>query len=170
LFSEYPFDDIQRMVLKIFDDIKINRDNPLAIIVLLIYRYGNWVYLKARIPVIYQILWFTYGICWFSALILAGGEISPKCHIGSKFRLGHGGIGVFIHADVIIRDNVIVMHHVTIGGHVTIGNNVLIGTGAVVVGNVTIGDRARIGANAVVLADVPCETTAVGNPAHIIEK
>ena len=54
--------------------------------------------------------------------------------------------------------------------HPTLGRGVIIGAGAKVLGNFTVGDYAKVGSNAVLLKAVPPGATAVGNPAHIIQK
>ena len=51
-----------------------------------------------------------------------------------------------------------------------IESGVFIGAKAILLGPIRIGKNAKIGAGAVVLSDVPAGCTAVGNPAHIIDK
>jgi serine O-acetyltransferase len=46
----------------------------------------------------------------------------------------------------------------------------IIGAGAKVLGSFTVGEGAKVGSNAVVVKEVPPGATAVGNPAHIIQK
>jgi acetyltransferase-like isoleucine patch superfamily enzyme len=55
-------------------------------------------------------------------------------------------------------------------GPVVVGERAMIGAGAVVLPGVRIGADARVGANAVVTADVPPDTTVVGNPAEPVEE
>ncbi len=73
-----------------------------------------------------------------------------------------------------IGKNVYVNHLVTVGEKDNkkpiIGNNVELHANCTVIGGITIGDNAIIGAGAVVVNDVPQNTTAVGNPARILEK
>ncbi len=52
---------------------------------------------------------------------------------------------------------------------VAIGNDVWIGGGVTIVPGVTIGDRTVIGAGAVVTKDIPSDSVAVGNPAHVVK-
>ncbi|HLD24161.1 MAG TPA: hypothetical protein VJA83_09500, partial [Sulfuricurvum sp.] len=49
-------------------------------------------------------------------------------------------------------------------------SGVVIGAGAKVLGNITIGINSKIGANSVVVREVPDNSTAIGIPAHVIQK
>ena len=46
----------------------------------------------------------------------------------------------------------------------------IIGASAQVLGGFTVGEGAKVGSNAVVVKPVPAGATAVGNPAHIMQK
>jgi len=104
-------------------------------------------------------------------------EIHPGAEIGSRVFIDHG-IGVVIGETAIIEDDVLIYQGVTLGGvslekgkrHPTIRKGAVIGAGAKVLGNIEIGANAKIGANSVVIKPVPDEATAVGIPAHVIEK
>ncbi|PQQ15911.1 serine acetyltransferase 1 chloroplastic [Prunus yedoensis var. nudiflora] len=104
-------------------------------------------------------------------------DIHPGAKIGHGILLDHG-TGVVIGETVVIGNNVSILHNVTLGGtgkecgdrHPKIGDGVLIGAGTNVLGNVRIGEGAKIGAGAVVLKDVLPRTTAVGNPARLVER
>jgi maltose O-acetyltransferase len=52
--------------------------------------------------------------------------------------------------------------------NVKIGNKVFIGTGSIVLPGVTIGNNVVIGAGSIVTKDIPSDSLAVGNPAHVI--
>ena len=107
---------------------------------------------------------------------LTGIENHPGAVIGRRFFIDHG-MGVVIGETAIIGDDVTLYHGVTLGGtswnkgrrHPTIEDGVVIGAGAKVLGPITIGARAKVGSNAVVVKNVPPGTTAVGNPARIID-
>ena len=110
------------------------------------------------------------------ARFLTGIEVHPGATIGRRFFIDHG-MGVVIGETAVVGDDVTLYHGVTLGGtswnkgrrHPTIEDGVVIGAGAKVLGPITIGARAKVGSNAVVVKDVPAGTTAVGNPARIIE-
>lgn len=97
------------------------------------------------------------------------------CKMEGKVNFPHGLNGIIIARNVIIGKDVTIFQHVTIAeskrtAFTVIEDNVMIGAGAVILNNVRIGRGASIGANAVVVNDVPAGTTAVGVPAHIINK
>ncbi len=104
-------------------------------------------------------------------------EIHPAAEIGNRVFIDHG-IGVVIGETTIIDDDVTIYQGVTLGGvslehgkrHPTIKKGAVIGAGAKVLGNIIIGENAKIGANSVVVKEVPDCSTAIGIPAHVIEK
>lgn len=110
------------------------------------------------------------------ARFLTGIEIHPGATIGRRFFIDHG-MGVVIGETAVIGDDVTLYHGVTLGGtswnkgrrHPTLEDGVVIGAGAKVLGPITIGARSKVGSNAVVVKNVPPGTTAVGNPARIID-
>jgi len=109
--------------------------------------------------------------------ILTNIDIHPAAEIGRRLFIDHG-TGVVIGETCIIEDDVLIYQGVTLGGvslthgkrHPTIKNGAVIGAGAKVLGNIVIGEYAKIGANSVVVKEVPDNATAIGIPAHVIEK
>lgn len=109
--------------------------------------------------------------------ILTNIDIHPCARIGKRVFIDHGA-GVVIGETSIIEDDVLIYQGVTLGGvslthgkrHPTIRTGAVIGAGAKVLGNIVIGEYAKIGANSVVVKEVPDNATAVGIPAHVIEK
>jgi len=109
--------------------------------------------------------------------ILTNIDIHPAASIGRRVFIDHG-VGVVIGETAIVEDDVLIYQGVTLGGvslthgkrHPTIKKGAVIGAGAKVLGNIIIGEYAKIGANSVVVKEVPDCSTAVGIPAHIIEK
>ncbi len=104
-------------------------------------------------------------------------DIHPGATIGRRVFIDHG-FGVVIGQTAVIEDDVLIYQGVTLGGvslvagkrHPTIRSGVVIGAGAKVLGNITVGANSKIGANSVVVREVPENSTAIGIPAHVIQK
>lgn len=104
-------------------------------------------------------------------------DIHPGATIGKRVFIDHG-IGVVIGETAVVEDDVLIYQGVTLGGvslnhgkrHPTIRSGVVIGAGAKILGNIEVGANAKIGANSVVVKPVPECSTAIGIPAHNIEK
>lgn len=104
-------------------------------------------------------------------------DIHPGATIGRRVFIDHG-FGVVIGQTAIVENDVLIYQGVTLGGvsltpgkrHPTIQSGVVIGAGAKVLGNITIGANSKIGANSVVVRNVPENSTAIGIPAHVIQK
>lgn len=109
--------------------------------------------------------------------ILSNIDIHPGATIGRRVFIDHG-FGVVIGQTAIIEDDVLIYQGVTLGGvslvhgkrHPTIQSGVVIGAGAKILGNITIGRNSKVGANSVVVRNVPENSTAIGIPAHVIQK
>ena len=127
--------------------------------------------------------WFwTRRLRWLGRFIshlarfFTGIEIHPGATIGRRFFIDHG-MGVVIGETAVIGDDVTLYHGVTLGGtswnkgkrHPTLEDGVVVGAGAKVLGPITVGTNAKVGSNAVVVKNVPAGTTAVGNPARVID-
>src|SRR4051794_5713267 len=102
-------------------------------------------------------------------------EIHPAATIGQGLFIDHG-TGVVGGETGGTADNVTFYQGVTRGGagfatgkpHPTVQDNVAIGSGAKLLGPITVGHGAKSGANSVVIADVPPNSTVVGNPGHVV--
>lgn len=109
--------------------------------------------------------------------ILTNIDIHPGAKIGKRVFIDHG-TGVVIGQTAIVEDDVLIYQGVTLGGvsltngkrHPTVKKGAVLGAGAKILGNITIGKYAKIGANSVVVKEVPDNATAIGIPAHVIEK
>ncbi len=127
---------------------------------------------------------WTHGLKWLGRFIshvarwLTAIEIHPGATIGRRVFIDHG-FGVVIGETAEVGDDCTIYQGVTLGGtslnkgakrHPTLGRGVIIGAGAKVLGGFTVGDGAKVGSNAVVVKEVPPGATAVGNPAHIVQK
>ena len=104
-------------------------------------------------------------------------DIHPAARIGRRVFIDHG-FGVVIGETCIIEDDVVIYQGVTLGGvslkegkrHPTVRRGAVIGAGSKILGNIVIGEEAKVGANSVVVREVPDGSTAIGIPAHVIEK
>ena len=104
-------------------------------------------------------------------------DIHPAATIGKRVFIDHG-TGVVIGETAVIEDDVLIYQGVTLGGvslesgkrHPTIKQGCVIGAGAKILGNISIGEYSKVGANSVVVKNVPDCSTAIGIPAHVIEK
>jgi serine O-acetyltransferase len=125
-----------------------------------------------------------HGLKWlgrfisYLARIITGIEIHPGATIGRRVFIDHG-FGVVIGETAEVGDDCTIYQGVTLGGtaltkgakrHPTLGRGVIVGAGAQVLGGFTVGEYAKVGSNAVLLKPVPPGATAVGNPAHIVQK
>jgi len=140
---------------------------------ILLYRFGNFVYLK--IPYIGSIIRF---IVEYLIRIIFGSDISCKAKIGKGFKIMHGH-DIVIGSNVIIGDYCKIFNSVTLGNKNTeilesfqpkIEDNVVISTGAKILGEITIGSNSIVGANSVVINDIPKNSIAVGIPSKVIKK
>ena len=139
-----------------------------------VYRYGNWIHRRVRIPIVSHALWFFYWVGYFMiGYVICGSQIPAKCTIGKGLKLPHP-FGIFFTNEVVIGENCMILQQVTIGtggreaDSPVLEDNVFVGAGAKIIGKVRIGSNVEIGANAVVVNDVPKDVTAVGIPARIL--
>lgn len=140
-----------------------------------VYRFGNWVVTKCKIPLLRQTLFIIYFILKRISEILSGIEIAYNAEIGkglfighlSGIIIGHGSkIGNYssFHSDVVIGGSGRGESH----GSPTIGDCVYFGAGAKVIGRIHIGNSVMIGANAVVVNNFPDNSVLVGVPAKVV--
>jgi len=154
-------------------------NKPSGILTMAVYRYGNIVYYRVKIPVLRELMLLLYAILDNVIVkLLCGAEFPARCRIGKALHLPHGSNGIILHGNAVIGDHVTLFHQVTLGAkdledpeaapHV--GNFVVIGAGAKILGRVTVSGHSSVGANAVVIGDVPPHSTAAGVPARITIK
>jgi serine O-acetyltransferase len=137
---------------------------------ILMHRWASWCWSRG-------LKWIGRFISYL-ARILTGIEIHPGATVGRRVFIDHG-FGVVIGETAEIGDDCTIYQGVTLGGtslsegikrHPTLEAGVIVGAGAKVLGSFTIGTGAKIGSNSVVVKPVPAGATAVGNPAHIVQK
>lgn len=135
-----------------------------------LHRVAHWCWMRG-------IKWIARFISYI-ARMFTGIEIHPGATIGRRVFIDHG-FGVVIGETAEVGDECTIYQGVTLGGtslnkgakrHPTLGRGVIIGAGAKVLGGFTVGEGAKVGSNAVVFKAVPAGATAVGNPAHIVQR
>nr|MDT0656664.1 serine acetyltransferase [Micromonospora sp. DSM 115978] len=150
-------------------DFRRNRD-PLARLVLVIFRFGQWTAGQRTLP--RQLCVLPYKILNLLVVRLGTNSDLPRdLRCGPGLRLFHP-YGLVLHKGARLGADIDLYHHVTIGrrdfsGEPVIGDEVTFGAGAAVLGPVVIGPRAKIGAGALVLDDVPAGGTALGPRAEV---
>jgi len=137
---------------------------------IVMHRWAHWCWTR-------KMKWLGRFISYL-ARIVTGIEIHPGATIGRRVFIDHG-FGVVIGETAEVGDDCTIYQGVTLGGtllhaglkrHPTLARGVIVGAGAKVLGAFTVGEYAKVGSNAVLLKPVPPGATAVGNPAHIVQK
>lgn len=137
---------------------------------IILYRLAHWCWMR-------EMKWLGRFISHVARAV-TGIEIHPGATIGRRVFIDHG-FGVVIGETAEVGDDCTIYQGVTLGGttlnkgskrHPTLGQGVIIGAGAKVLGGFMVGDGAKVGSNAVVVKEVPAGATALGNPAHIVQK
>lgn len=137
---------------------------------IVMHRWAHWCWLR-------DMKWLGRFISHI-ARTLTGIEIHPGAVVGRRVFIDHG-FGVVIGETAEVGDDCTIYQGVTLGGtslhkgakrHPTLARGVIIGAGAKVLGGFIVGEGAKVGSNAVVVKEVPPGATAVGNPAHIVQR
>jgi serine acetyltransferase len=159
----------------VFQDWKANRGNAKGRLVMLLFRWLQYVnrYTLLKIIFIPYLIFYRFFVEWVLCI-----ELPRKLVIGKGLIIYHGQ-ALVVNFKTVIGDNCVLRNSVTIGhkkladGTMSacprIGNNVDIGANVCIIGDVTIGDNVIIGAGAVVIKDIPANSVAVGNPARVLE-
>lgn len=136
-----------------------------------VYRFGQFVYFRCRIPILRQILDAYYYYLYTLIRTRLQIEVPRTSCIDAGFRIDHYG-SIIINCQIIAGKNLTITHGVLVGqtdtGVPVIGDNVEIGAGARIIGGVHVGDYALIGASALVCKDVPERAVVAGVPARVL--
>ena len=139
-----------------------------------VYRFGRWADRQPR-GLRRWVLHRIYGVAFHFLEVATGISIHKSVRIGPGLRIWHFG-NIFVHEQVTIGAHCTLRQGVTIGNRhddgpvPVIEDDVDFGAYAQVLGGVRVGRGAKVGAMSVVLFDVPAGSTAVGNPARIVNK
>ena len=99
-------------------------------------------------------------------IICAGNIITVDISIGKHNIIN---LDCTIGHDAILKNYVTLYPSVNVSGNTVINSGCELGTGTHIIQGKTIGNNTIIGAGAVVIRDIPAESVAVGNPAHVIK-
>lgn len=130
-------------------------------------KYLFWLRMAGHKGLLYPLSLIIHKIytALFSCHIYAG------THIGYGFYIGHA-FSTMVSKHCIIGNNVNISQLSNFGTNdgngPVICDNTYIGPMTCLVGDVQIGHNSIVGAGSIVTKDIPCNTTAVGNPAKVI--
>lgn len=142
-----------------------------GLLAVLIYRYGQWVEFRCRVPILRQICdaYYYYLFNWSRTRLQI--EVPRTTAIDAGFRIDHFG-GIIVNAQVIAGKRFTLTPGVIIGqtdsGVPRFGDRVRVSVGAKVIGGIHVGNNVLIGAQAVVNKDVPDNAVVAGVPAKVL--
>ena len=136
-----------------------------------IYRFGQWVYFRCKVPGVRHVLDAYYYMLFNWARTRLGIEVPRTSCIDGGFRIDHFG-GIVVNCQIIAGKNLTLNTGVVIGqtdsGVPTFGDNVSVSVGAKVIGGIVVGNDVVVGAQALVNKDVPAGAIMGGVPAKIL--
>lgn len=157
------------MIKMLKADWKRNERKFPVILVLFLYRLGNYLYYSNINANIKKIIMVPIKILYKLIMLIFQCDIPFAVKIGEGIRIRHLN-GIIINDNTIIGSDCTLFHQVTIGsneqkkinGGAILGNKVYIGCGSKIIGNVTIGNNVNIGANSVLTKNVENNSTVIG--------
>ena len=144
-----------------------------GLIAVIVYRYGQWVEYRCRIPIVRQLaeLTYYYWFNWVRTRLQI--ELPRTTAIDAGLRINHYG-GILINCQIVAGKNLTLTQGVLIGetpaGIPRIGDDVMVGVGAKIIGPVVLGDRVEVGAGAVVTKSFPADAVIAGVPAKLLRQ
>ncbi len=142
-----------------------------GLLAVIVYRYGQGVYFRCRIPIVRQIadLYYYYWFNWVRFQLQI--ELPRTTAIDGGLRIDHYG-SIVINCQLIAGRNLTITHGVLIGqtqsGVPELGDNVAIGAGAKVLGGIRLGNNVVVGAGAVVTKSFEDDAVVAGVPARLL--
>jgi serine O-acetyltransferase len=142
-----------------------------GLLAIVVYRYGQWVCFRCKMPIVRQLLDlpYYYGFFWVRTRLQI--ELPRSTCIDAGLRIDHFG-SILVNCQFIAGKNLTITHGVLIGqtdtGVPRCGDNVAIGAGAKVIGGITLGDSVQVGAGAVVTKSFPDNAVIAGVPARLL--
>jgi serine O-acetyltransferase len=138
---------------------------------IVVYRFGQWVLYRCRVPVVRQLCELFYYYLFGYVRTRLQIEIPRTTAIDAGLRIDHFG-GLIVNCQLIAGKNLTLTHGVVIGqtdtGVPCFGEGVTIGVGAKIIGGITLGDNVQVGAGAVVTKSFPENAIIAGVPARLI--
>jgi serine O-acetyltransferase len=142
-----------------------------GIIAVIVYRYGQWVSYRCRIPIVRQIceLYYYYLFSWVRCQLQI--ELPRSTAIDGGLRIDHFG-SIIVNCMAVAGKNLTITHGVLLGqtdsGVPVLGDNVELGVGAKVIGGIYLGDNVQVGCGAVVTKSFSDGAVVAGVPARLL--
>jgi serine O-acetyltransferase len=142
-----------------------------GILAIVVYRFGQWVSYRCRIPIVRQIceLYYYYLFTWVRFTLQI--ELPRSTAIDGGLRIDHFG-GIIINSQAVAGKNFTITHGVLLGetdtGVPVLGDNVSLGVGARVIGGITLGNYVQVGCGAVVTKSFSDGAVVAGVPAKLL--
>lgn len=142
-----------------------------GLLAVVVYRYGQWVEYRCRVPVLRQVcsLYYYYWFGWVRTRLQI--ELPRTTAIDAGLRIDHFG-SIIVNCQLIAGKNLTLTHGVLVGqtdtGVPRFGDGVALGVGAKVIGGIALGDNVLVGAGAVVTKSFPDNAIVAGVPARLL--